>query len=98
MESARRVHASRFGRWVRGQAAPGVDGLAELLAATGPVAAQTRQRLARITPAGVIRRISLHAPDARPIAKGRLGRPVEFGDEAQVVDNEDGVDSRFAGP
>jgi IS5 family transposase len=37
------------------------------------------------------RRISLHDPDARPIAKGRLGRPVEFGYKAQVLDNDDGV-------
>ena len=30
-------------------------------------------------------------PDARPIAKGRLGKPVEFGYKAQVTDNDDGV-------
>ena len=35
--------------------------------------------------------MSLHDPDARPIVKGRLGRPVEFGYKAQIVDNEDGV-------
>ena len=35
--------------------------------------------------------MSLHDPDARPDAKGRLGRPVEFGYKAQIVDNEDGV-------
>jgi IS5 family transposase len=35
--------------------------------------------------------VSLHEPDARPIAKGRLGRPVEFGYKAQVVDNDDGI-------
>ena len=34
---------------------------------------------------------SLVGPDARPIAKGRLGKPVEFGYKAQVVDNDDGV-------
>lgn len=27
----------------------------------------------------------------RPIAKGRLGKPVEFGHKAQLADNEDGV-------
>ena len=37
------------------------------------------------------RRVSLHDGDARPIAKGRLGKPVEFGYKAQVVDNDDGV-------
>ena len=35
--------------------------------------------------------MSLHEPDARPIRKGRLGKPVEFGYKAQVVDNPDGL-------
>jgi IS5 family transposase len=35
--------------------------------------------------------VSLHDPDARPIAKGRLNRPIEFGYKAQVLDNDDGV-------
>jgi IS5 family transposase len=35
--------------------------------------------------------VSLHDGDARPIVKGRLGKPVEFGYKAQLVDNEDGV-------
>ena len=35
--------------------------------------------------------VSLHDADARQIVKGRLGRPVEFGYKAQIVDNEDGV-------
>jgi IS5 family transposase len=35
--------------------------------------------------------VSLHDGDARPIVKGRLGKPVEFGYKAQIVDNEDGV-------
>jgi transposase, IS5 family len=68
-----------------------VDDLTELLTATHKIAAQTRQRLAGITPDGASRRVSLHDPDARPIAKGRLGRPVEFGYKAQVLDNVDGV-------
>ena len=33
----------------------------------------------------------LHDPDARPITKGRLGKPVEFGYKAQVTDNADGI-------
>ena len=33
----------------------------------------------------------MHDADARPIAKGRLGKPVEFGYKAQVVDNDDGI-------
>lgn len=55
------------------------------------VAAQTRQRLSGVTPDGATRLVSLHDGDARPIAKGRLGKPVEFGYKAQVVDNDDGV-------
>jgi IS5 family transposase len=35
--------------------------------------------------------VSLHDVDARPIRKGRLGKPVEFGYKAQIVDNGDGV-------
>lgn len=52
---------------------------------------QTRQRLSGNTPPGSTRLVSLHEPDARPIRKGRLGKPVEFGFKAQVVDNEDGL-------
>ena len=42
-------------------------------------------------PGGSARLVSLHDPDARPIKKGRIGKPVEFGYLAQVLDNEDGV-------
>ena len=42
-------------------------------------------------PDGATRQVSLHDPDARPIRKGRLGKPVEFGHKAQVCDNEDGI-------
>lgn len=62
--------------------------------ATHQIAAQARQRVAGITPDGASRRVSLHDPDARPIAKGRLGKPVEFGHKAQVLDNEDGGRAR----
>jgi transposase, IS5 family len=63
----------------------------ELLATTRQIAAQTRQRLAGQTSDGSTRRVSLHDPDARPIAKGRLGKPVEFGAKAQLVEGEDGI-------
>lgn len=75
----------------RGRLRRAVNDLTELLDATRRVAAQARQRLAGITPDGSTRRVSLHDPDARPIAKGRLGKPVEFGYKAQVLDNDDGV-------
>lgn len=58
---------------------------------TARVVAQTRTRLAGGTPDSATRLVSLHDPDARPIAKGRLGKPVEFGYKAQVVDNVDGI-------
>lgn len=67
------------------------DELAVLLARTGQVVAQTRRRLAGDMPASATRLVSLHDADARPIAKGRINRPVEFGYKAQVVDNDDGV-------
>lgn len=75
----------------RGRLRRAVDDLTKLLAASRQIAAQARQRLAGITPDGATRRVSLHDPDARPIAKGRLGKPVEFGHKAQILDNDDGV-------
>jgi transposase, IS5 family len=68
-----------------------VDDLTELIERTGKVVAQTRTRLSGDTPDGATRLVSLHDPDARPIRKGRLGKPVEFGYKAQVVDNPDGI-------
>ena len=55
------------------------------------VVAQARSRLAGQMPDGATRLVSLHDPDARPIRKGRIDRPVEFGYKAQVIDNDDGV-------
>lgn len=75
----------------RGRLARAVNDLTKLMDATRRIAAQTRQRLAGTTPDGATRRVSLHDPDARPIAKGRLGKPVEFGHKAQVCDNADGI-------
>ncbi len=75
----------------RGRLARPVNDLTELLGATRQVVAQTRQRVTGHIPDGATRRVSLHDADARPIAKGRLGRPVEFGHKAQLVDNDDGI-------
>jgi IS5 family transposase len=79
------------GNSATGRARALVKVLAETAQRTRKVAAQTRQRLAGTTPDGATRIVSLHDPDARPIVKGRLGKPVEFGYKAQLVDNEDGV-------
>ncbi len=65
-----------------------IDRVAGLLEA---VIAQTRVRVASGVPDGATRVVSLHDPDARPIGKGRLGRPVEFGYKGQVADNADGL-------
>jgi transposase, IS5 family len=75
----------------RGRLARAVNDLADLLEATAKIVGQARQRIAGITPEGASRVVSLHDRDARPIAKGRLGKPVEFGYKAQVVDNDDGI-------
>jgi transposase, IS5 family len=74
-----------------GKARALIGHLSQIADRTRKVAAQTRQRLAGTTPEGSTRIVSLHDPDARPIVKGRLGKPVEFGYKAQLVDNEDGV-------
>ena len=86
----RGVHDPVAGRR-RGRLARAVNDLTKLLDATRQVVAQTRQRVAGHTPDGASRRVSLHDGDARPIAKGRLGRPVEFGHKGQIVDNDDGI-------
>jgi len=89
------ANARRALRRAGGDASAKLAGLVEELDTTiaraRRVAAQTRQRLAGDTPPGATRLVSLHDPDARPIAKGRLGKPVEFGYKAQVVDNADGI-------
>jgi transposase, IS5 family len=65
--------------------------LAVLVERTGQLIEQARARVNGDQPAGATRLVSLHEPDARPIRKGRLGKPVEFGYKAQVVDNADGL-------
>jgi IS5 family transposase len=80
-----------LGEQASGRARVVVDQLEQVAARTRKIAAQTRQRLAGTVPDGATRVVSLHDGDARPIVKGRLGKPVEFGYKAQLVDNEDGV-------
>jgi IS5 family transposase len=68
-----------------------LEDLAVLVERTERVIAQARCRVQGDQPAGATRLVSLHEPDARPIRKGRLGKPVEFGYKAQVLDNRDGL-------
>jgi transposase, IS5 family len=68
-----------------------INHLDTVMARTQRVVAQTRSRLGGAMPESASRLVSLHDADARPIRKGRLGKPVEFGYKAQLVDNADGV-------
>jgi IS5 family transposase len=68
-----------------------INDLDTLIGRAGRIVDQTRIRLGGDTPPGAARLVSLHDPDTRPIRKGRLGKPVEFGYKAKVVDNEDGI-------
>lgn len=79
-----------------GERAPGrqkalVAELEKTISVLECVIVQTRSRLGGAMPPGSTRVVSLHDTDARPIRKGRLGRPVEFGYKAQVLDNTDGI-------
>jgi IS5 family transposase len=78
---ARRPGDGRLGRLV--------GDLAETIAATQRLLAQTGQRLAgnRVIPD---RLVSLADPDARPIRKGKPGRPTEFGYTLLVAEDERG--------
>jgi transposase, IS5 family len=90
LRNARRGLRSAIGRR-RGQLHRAVNDLDTLLQRTQQVVAQTRSRLAGVMPDSATRMVSFHDVDARPIRKGRLGKPVEFGYKAQVVDNTDGI-------
>lgn len=74
-----------------GRAGALADRLEQIAERARQIAAQTAERMAGGMPAGSTRLVSLHDPDARAIRKGRLGKPVEFGYKAQLVDNQDGV-------
>jgi IS5 family transposase len=90
LRNGRRALRQAAGR-TRGQLRRALDELATTIDRTGQVVEQTRARLAGVVPDSATRLVSLHDPHARPIRKGRLGKPVEFGYKAQLVDNADGV-------
>ena len=81
----------RAGDTAEGRASALLTELEKTIAVLETVIVQTRSRLGGEMPAGSTRVVSLHDTDARPIRKGRLGRPVEFGYKAQVLDNVDGI-------
>jgi IS5 family transposase len=90
VRNARRALRRATGQ-TKGRLQRAVDELDTTLQRTRRVVAQTRTRLGGQVPDGADRLVSLHDPDARPIRKGRLGKPIEFGYKAQIVDNADGV-------
>jgi transposase, IS5 family len=90
LRNARRAVSATTGQR-RGQLCRAINDLHTLLERSGQVVRQTRSRLAGIMPDSATRIVSFHDVDARPIRKGRLGKPVEFGYKAQVVDNADGI-------
>jgi transposase, IS5 family len=81
----------RAGDAASGKATALVNELEGTIRTVEQIVAQTRTRLAGEVPAGADRVVSLHDTDARPIRKGRLGRPVEFGYKAHVTDNTQGI-------
>jgi IS5 family transposase len=90
LRNARRALVKTSGRRA-GQLRRAVGELATTVQRTATVVTQTRSRLAGVMPDSATRLVSLHDPDARPIRRGRLGHPTEFGYKAQVIDNDDGV-------
>jgi transposase, IS5 family len=84
-------HLGRADEQASGKLVKLVEELETTITRTTTLIGQARIRMAGQTPDGATRLISLHDPDARPIVKGRLGKPVEFGYKAQVTDNPDGV-------
>jgi transposase, IS5 family len=90
LRNARRALRAASGQR-RGRLHRAINDLNTIVGRTKRVVAQTRSRLGGVMPESATRLVSLHDVDARPIRKGRLGKPVEFGYKAQIVDNVDGV-------
>ena len=90
LANARRALRKATGQ-TKGRLHRAINELTTVIERTGRIMAQTHQRLAGIKPDSATRLVSLHDPQAHPIVKGGLGKPVEFGYKGQVVDNEDGI-------
>jgi IS5 family transposase len=83
--------ALRQGRQVRGRAKALVAELDRTISVVERIIVQARSRVDGTMPDGATRVVSLHDTDARPIRKGRLDHPVEFGYKTQIVDSGQGV-------
>ena len=82
LRNGRRALPRALSGRVRGRLRRALPELAVTVERTATIAAQVRTRLAGQMPDGATRLVSLHDPDARPIRKGRIDRPVEFGYKA----------------
>jgi transposase, IS5 family len=91
LRNGRRAIGRALSGRMRGRLRRALDELAVTLERTATIVAQTRSRLAGQMPDSATRLVSLHDPDARPIRKGRIDKPVEFGYKAQFIDNDDGI-------
>ncbi len=91
LRNGRRALPKAISGRVRGKLRRALDELAVIIERTAKVVAQARTRMAGQVPDSATRLVSLHDPDARPIRKGRIDKPVEFGYKAQVTDNDDGI-------
>jgi IS5 family transposase len=91
LRNGRRAIGKALSGRMRGRLRRALGELAVTIERTATMVAQARTRLAGQTPDGATRLVSLHDPDARPIRKGRIDRPVEFGYKAQVTDNDQGI-------
>jgi transposase, IS5 family len=91
LRNGRRALPRALSGQVRGRPRRALDELAITIERTGKIVTQTRTRLAGQIPESATRLVGLPEPDARPIRKGRIDRPAEFGYKAQVTDNDDGV-------
>jgi IS5 family transposase len=91
VRNGRRALPKALSGRMRGRLRRALAELTVTIERTATIVAQTRSRLAGQLPESATRLVSLHDPDARPIRKGRTGRPVEFGYKAQVAGNDDGI-------
>jgi transposase, IS5 family len=82
LRNGRRALPRALSGQVRGLLRRALAELAVTIERTGTIVAQARTRLAGQTPQGATRLVSLHDPGARPIRKGRTGRPAGFGCKA----------------
>jgi hypothetical protein len=87
LRNGRHAVPKAFSGRIRGRLVRALGERAVTIERTAAIVAQTRSRLAGQPPASATPLVSLHDPDARPIRKGRIDRPAEFGYKAQVTGN-----------